>query len=1494
MPGTNSVSGLVSGLDTQNIVDQLIELESYPLKLLQAKKELEEQKKEAWRTINIKLLDFKLKSYALSRPALYKSYSVSSTNESVATASAYTTAIPGNYSLTVKSLAKAHQVISQGIIDKDSAIGSGTLTIKFGGGYLNKDTSVEFINSQAGISRGSIRIIDKDGGSAVIDLSMATTIDDVINAINNNSDIEVSIAVSGDKFILTDTSGGTGSLIVQEVGESTTAQSLGILGSTTGATITGSDINNIASGTDLRLLNEKTGIRTYASGDDIRIIAKDGTTIDVNLSSATTLGDVIDAINNDSANGGKITASIASDGNRLLITDNTSGTGTLTISSINNSYSAEDLGIAGTSSGTYITGKALIAGLNDVLLSRFNGGSGVAAGSIVITDSAGAVATIDLSSAETLQDVLDAINSASVSVTASINSAKDGIKLVDSAGGTGTMSIAEGGSTTASDLGILGSANSSGVLNGTDVHLQYISRATLLSDLNGGEGMDYGKIKITDRAGNVVSIDLSDEESIKTIGDVIDAINNKSSISVLARVNDTGDGIIVLDLTGDEAYDLKIEEMNGGKTAESLNIKSSTSVQQKKHGDDLAYLSGTTALSKLNDGMGVALGRIKITDRSGASASIDLSSATTVQDVLDAINAASIGITATLDSTGNAINLVDTTGGGDPIYVYEIDSTTADDLGILNTSGIDSSQLAGEDIFSPINDRQLAFLNGQSGVSGTWFQIRDKSGTTASIDISSARTIQDVVDIINNTSALRVSVSVNSAGTGLLITDTSGSTGQLWVIDGNGAAASLGIDGASAGTTITGDAILYLSTSSALSYVLDGAGVRTASGLDDIRIIAKDGTTIDVNIDGSSTIGDIISAINNDTDNGGRITASLSSDGLSLVITDNTAGTGTLSISSINSSNTAEDLGIATSSSGSSITGEYLTSVLGDKSLAALNNFAGITTGSFTITDRSGAVATISVSSTDRFLSDIVDKINASGIGVEASIDSNGAGLIIKDTTGEEGYLYIEDNSVSQSLGIEETSGIANTSYDGANKISITVSSTDDLDDVVSSINDATDKVSAYVLNDGSGINPYRLVITSKYEGSLGRIVVDSRLSGDTLTFSDSVKADDAVVFVGDDSNSGLVVTGHSNTIKNAITGLSISLLSESDTPVTLKVERDLEEITTAVQDFVDGFNSIMEYIDDAIDYDTETGESGILLGSVSIMTLQTQLFNMVNSAVDGLPNTMNHISAIGISMNSSGKLELDETTLQEKLNDDAAAVERLFSYQVNMASSANGGSASASSSYTGFSPSDAINGNTDEDEFGAGVNGWQNAVQNESNAWFEVDFSQKISLYKVTLNTVSSLSQRLTGYTLQYWYNNQWNDYMSVSSNADEEIYHYFSLPYYTDKIRFNKLTGADGYARIVEVQATEARGVGLRINGRLGYLTDPEVGLIANEIDASEDNIDLFDEQIESLQARLDKRKEFLYAQFTQMESLMGQMNSMSSWLGQQISQLPSSSKK
>ena len=92
-----------------------------------------------------------------------------------------------------------------------------------------------------------------------------------------------------------------------------------------------------------------------------------------------------------------------------------------------------------------------------------NGGAGVALGTLTFTNSAGKTATLSVdSSMQTVGDVINAINSLSANnldIQAGINSTGDGILLTDSSGGSGTLGVAEGNSTTAHDLNLLQTAS---------------------------------------------------------------------------------------------------------------------------------------------------------------------------------------------------------------------------------------------------------------------------------------------------------------------------------------------------------------------------------------------------------------------------------------------------------------------------------------------------------------------------------------------------------------------------------------------------------------------------------------------------------------------------------------------------------------------------------------------------------------------------------------------------------------------------------------------------------------------------------------------------------------------------------------------------------------------------------------------------------------------------------------------------------------------------
>ena len=107
------------------------------------------------------------------------------------------------------------------------------------------------------------------------------------------------------------------------------------------------------------------------------------------------------------------------------------------------------MGLTGTAVGGVITGSQILSGAKTVLLSDLNGGNGLGTlGKITITDRAGNHTDVDLSNAETLQDVISFINDAAstaptkVKITAQVNDAGNGIELIDSSGSaTGNLKV---------------------------------------------------------------------------------------------------------------------------------------------------------------------------------------------------------------------------------------------------------------------------------------------------------------------------------------------------------------------------------------------------------------------------------------------------------------------------------------------------------------------------------------------------------------------------------------------------------------------------------------------------------------------------------------------------------------------------------------------------------------------------------------------------------------------------------------------------------------------------------------------------------------------------------------------------------------------------------------------------------------------------------------------------------------------------------------------
>lgn len=356
------------------------------------------------------------------------------------------------------------------------------------------------------------------------------------------------VAYVGDPKDLTTDVGGATDAIVNLTGDV-------LFGMTTGQIRGYRDLEpSVAANTRLTDLAGASGLGVRASQIQIRVNGA-ATVFTVNLSGADDVGDVVDAINAawTDAGGAGVMASLGPSGIQLT----TGGAGDLEVREVGTGTAASDLGILGSDAGGTIAGGNLHARITETTpVAALAGGTLPALGSLRISNG-GKDVVVDLSTAQTVEDVLNKINSAGVGVRAVINSEADGIDLLNLVSGT-ELRVTETGGTTADTLGLLS-----------------LSSGGLLSDLNHGDGVRASTtgadFRITDKAG--ISFDVS-VNGLQTVQDLLDAINNAATAagaSITASLNPNGSGIRFDDTSGG-AGPIRVERLNQSFAIDDLGL----------------------------------------------------------------------------------------------------------------------------------------------------------------------------------------------------------------------------------------------------------------------------------------------------------------------------------------------------------------------------------------------------------------------------------------------------------------------------------------------------------------------------------------------------------------------------------------------------------------------------------------------------------------------------------------------------------------------------------------------------------------------------------------------------------------------------------------------------------------------------------------------------------------------------------------------------------
>lgn len=366
------------------------------------------------------------------------------------------------------------------------------------------------------------------------------------------------------------------------------------------------------------------------------------------------------------------------------------------------------------------------------------------------------------------------------------------------------------------EAGITGSA--------VDFDVQ-LSAETRISELGGASnaGVRLGRIQVT-QTGPALSFEV-DFTGAESVGDLIarfDAAAAAAGSTLTLGTNPADGG--ALWISSGPGMTIEVSDIGTGLTAADLGIRKSVGPGVNLAGDSLnRRVSLTTRLIDLAPG-GISLPNgVQVTNGS-LSAVVTFAGATTVQDVLNSLNQSGVGIRASINASGDGIDIQNLIAGS-PLAIGENGGTDAATLGIRTLR----------------QDVELAGLNRGRGIHpviGADFTISDANGVTFDVDVSAARTVGDVISAINSAAALAgsaLTASISNAGAGIRLTGPAG-PGVITVQKANlsPVAEELGILKTGTATELEGDQVgLFYQTGvfSALYRLRDALQANDTTGI---------------------------------------------------------------------------------------------------------------------------------------------------------------------------------------------------------------------------------------------------------------------------------------------------------------------------------------------------------------------------------------------------------------------------------------------------------------------------------------------------------------------------------------------------------------------------------------------------------------------------------------------------------------------------------------
>ena len=206
---------------------------------------------------------------------------------------------------------------------------------------------------------------------------------------------------------------------------------------------------------------------------------------------------------------------------------------------------------------------------------------------------------------------------------------------------------------------------------------------------------------------------------------------------------------------------------------------------------------------------------------------------------------------------------------------------------------------------------------------------------------------------------------------------------------------------------------------------------------------------------------------------------------------------------------------------------------------------------------------------------------------------------------------------------------------------------------VVDAMNDADLGIEASIVNTGAASDPYKILFSGELGADNAFTVTNTSSIGTTLSMTSQVSVA---------SNSELVVNGVSierttNTITDAIDGVTLTLSAETAGISTIAVEQDKSGVETKLRALVDTYNEVKATFRNLTNPDSTEELGGTFSGDGSFRVITERVARLFSDPSSTSTDNLSYFSDIGISFDRYGDLEIDDDMLNSALSDNFSEI---------------------------------------------------------------------------------------------------------------------------------------------------------------------------------------------------------------------------------------------